>query len=77
MEVVIATIVELENKAMRVESNISLLPYNTFGVDVLCSEFYQYSSVEELEKLFQEGLFASKWLSVGGGSNLLFLQDFH
>lgn len=61
---------------MRIESNFSLLPYNTFGVDVLCSKFYQYNSVDELRTLFKDGVFSTKWLAVGGGSNLLFLKNF-
>ena len=29
----------------------SLLPYNTFGIDVSASRFLEYTSVEELKKL--------------------------
>ena len=29
----------------------SLLPYNTFGIDVSAARFLEYSSVEELKKL--------------------------
>lgn len=29
----------------------SLLPYNTFGIDVSAARFLEYTSVEELKKL--------------------------
>ena len=33
----------------------SLLPYNTFGIDVSAARFLEYSSVEELKKLIVQG----------------------
>lgn len=62
---------------MKINSNISLLHYNTFGIDVLCSNFYEYESVDDLKSLFDKSIFNSKWLSIGGGSNMLFLNDFN
>jgi UDP-N-acetylmuramate dehydrogenase len=61
---------------MKIESNISLLPYNTFGVDARCAKFYSYSSVADLNILYKECIFSSEWMTIGGGSNLLFLEDF-
>ena len=33
----------------------SLLPYNTFGIDVSAARFLEYTSVEELKKLIVQG----------------------
>ena len=36
---------------MKISENISLLPYNTFGIDVKAKLFAEYSSIEELKDL--------------------------
>jgi UDP-N-acetylmuramate dehydrogenase len=62
---------------MRIEHNFSLLPYNTFGLNVFCRQFCEYSTVPELEDFIKSGaLETSDWFHIGGGSNLLFLQDY-
>ena len=33
----------------------SLLPYNTFGIDVSANRFIEYVSVEELKTLIEQG----------------------
>ena len=45
---------------MKKQENYSLLPYNTFGMDVKAALFIEYASVEELKEvlrlqLLQEG----------------------
>jgi hypothetical protein len=35
----------------------SLLPYNTFGIDVSAARFLEYTSVEELKKLIVQGAY--------------------
>ena len=54
----------------------SLLPYNTFGIDVSAARFLEYSSVEELKKLIVQGAIVTPFLHIGGGSNLLFTKDY-
>ena len=54
----------------------SLLPYNTFGIDVSAARFLEYSSVEELKKLIVQGAVVTPFLHIGGGSNLLFTKDY-
>lgn len=60
-----------------VEKDKSLLHYNTFGLKVNAAYFAAYESVEELKELLR-----SDWakdnslLLLGGGSNILFLDDF-
>ena len=60
---------------MRVVSNISLLPYNTFGIDAKAKVFAEYSSIEELKELLTKYR-GEKMLHIGQGSNLLFTKDF-
>lgn len=58
-------------------ANHSLLPYNTFGIDVKAASFIEYSSVEDLKTILSRGAFASRpFLHIGGGSNLLFTADY-
>lgn len=57
--------------------NCSLLPYNTFGMDVKASRFVEYASVEELRDLWNaEREAVARALHIGGGSNLLFASDY-
>ena len=60
---------------MRVVSDISLLPYNTFGIDVKARLFIEYYSVEELKQVLKEHK-GEHILHIGQGSNLLFTKDF-
>ena len=60
---------------MQVVSNISLLPYNTFGIDAKAKIFAEYTSVEELRELLTRYK-GEKILHIGQGSNLLFTKDF-
>lgn len=53
----------------------SLLHHNTFGIDAWCRDFKEYASIDELRSLLPE-LKTSRWLHIGGGSNLLFVNDF-
>ena len=62
---------------MNIQQNISLKPYNTFGIDVKARFFAEYSSVDELKALLQtDVLKENRSFHIGGGSNLLFLSDF-
>lgn len=65
---------------MKTEANISLLPYNTFGIDARADVFISYDTEEELKDalcLCRENYASLPILHIGGGSNLLFLEDFH
>ena len=62
---------------MNIQENISLKPYNTFGIDVKTKYFAEYNSVKELKELLQSKILKeNRYLHIGGGSNLLFLNDF-
>jgi UDP-N-acetylmuramate dehydrogenase len=59
-----------------IEKNISLQPFNTFGIDVKAGYFSRFSSTEELSMLFKETK-DLPFLIIGGGSNLLLTADFN
>lgn len=52
-----------------------LKQHNTFGMDVKAAQFVEFESEEELVQLVNNGLSAPV-LVLGGGSNLLFLDDY-
>ncbi len=57
--------------------NYSLQNYNTFHIDVKASYFIEYKNIEELTLILSEKKLSEKrLLHIGGGSNLLFTQDF-
>ena len=59
------------------EEYVSLRPYNTFGLDVRTRYFARFASVEELRQLLaRPEVQANEKLILGGGSNVLFTQDF-
>ena len=60
---------------MTIQENISLLPFNTFGMDVKARLFIEYYSVEELKQVLKEHK-CEQILHIGQGSNLLFTKDF-
>ena len=63
---------------MIIKENISLLSYNTFGIDAKANYFIEYSSVEELQTALKSEIVKSnRLLHIGGGSNLLFMKDFN
>jgi len=57
-----------------VQTNISLRPYNTFGIDVSAECFAAFSSLDELKILLEDHRKNNK-LIIGGGSNILFTKN--
>ena len=55
--------------------NIDLKPFNTFGIHAIAKKFATFSSVEELNMLLNKND-SARVLILGGGSNILFTQDF-
>jgi UDP-N-acetylmuramate dehydrogenase len=62
---------------MNLLQNISLKPFNTFGIDVSSLFFSAFSNIQELTEVLE---FSEKrklnCLTIGGGSNLLFTKDY-
>lgn len=62
---------------MTIQEHVSLKPYNTFGIDVTARYFVEVKTEEELVELCKSNALKDKPLLIlGGGSNLLFTQDF-
>ncbi|RZK51298.1 MAG: UDP-N-acetylmuramate dehydrogenase, partial [Pedobacter sp.] len=60
------------------KQNVSLKPYNTFGIDVKASLFADIHSANDLVALFTNSeIDGKKLLVLGGGSNMLFTKDFN
>ena len=57
------------------EAYQSLKNYNTFGIDVKATRFATFSDVESLSDLLPD-MRSMPHLVIGGGSNMLFTQDF-
>ena len=53
----------------------SLLPHNTFGIKANAAHFVEFDSKEELISFLKDG-FTGNSLVIGGGSNLLFVNDY-
>ncbi len=59
-----------------IQENISLKPYNTFGVDVRARYFFDARTVDDLLWIIHHDLFEQPKLIIGGGSNMLLTSDF-
>ncbi|WP_299227199.1 UDP-N-acetylmuramate dehydrogenase [uncultured Psychroserpens sp.] len=59
---------------MHIKNNISLKPFNTFGIDVKAKQFISVSTTEELKTIFSSKDFPNKFI-LGGGSNMLLTKD--
>jgi UDP-N-acetylmuramate dehydrogenase len=60
---------------MNIQQNISLKPFNTFGIDVSAKYFATFSNTDELIELKTQNS-KLKTIVVGGGSNILFTKNF-
>ncbi len=57
--------------------NVSLQKYNTFGIDVCASHFFSYTHIDELQEYLKRDFKAeSSFFILGGGSNVLFLDNY-
>jgi len=57
------------------KNNVSLLPYNTFGVDVNTSSFIKVKKTDDLLSALKKKS-SENFLVIGQGSNILFTKDF-
>lgn len=59
------------------QQNVSLKPYNTFGIDATANYFAPFQSVEELTELLNDSqrLTPDSRLILGGGSNILLTKN--
>lgn len=61
---------------MNIQHNISLKPYNTFGIDVNAASFVEIHTTDDVQALVVAGAFRAKYLVLGGGSNVLLTGNF-
>ena len=59
---------------MQIQNNISLKPFNTFGIDVTAKFFCEINSTEDLYKALHLNEHPHKFI-LSGGSNMLFTKD--
>ena len=68
---------------MQILENISLRPYNTFGIEAIARYFSGFSNIDELAELTAHDLPTGQagsrltTLILGGGSNILFTKDYN
>ena len=67
--------IDKEAKMIKQYSDYSLLKHNTFGIDITAKNFIEFSSEEEIAGFIRNG-FEGPSLVIGGGSNLLFVNNF-
>lgn len=61
---------------MLIAQNISLKPFNSFGIEAIAAYYSRIDTAAALEELLQEPIVQhQKILVLGGGSNLLFTKD--
>ncbi|PWH81741.1 UDP-N-acetylenolpyruvoylglucosamine reductase [Algibacter marinivivus] len=60
---------------MQIQENISLKPYNTFGIDAKAKHFVSISNISDLKAVLSLESYPNK-LILGGGSNMLLTKDF-
>lgn len=59
---------------MNIQKNISLKPFNTFGIEVFAKEFVDITSIEALIQVLEDYKNSKKFV-LGGGSNLLLTKN--
>lgn len=62
---------------IKLHKNLSLKQYNTFGIDVKANSFIEFTNDEDLLTIFENRLLDSNHIVLGGGSNMLFINDFN
>lgn len=63
---------------MIIQENISLKPYNTFGIEAVARHFAAFHSVDDLKEAltYNQQKSINNQLILGGGSNILLTKDF-
>jgi UDP-N-acetylmuramate dehydrogenase len=62
---------------MQIQTNVSLLPFNTFRINVNAKYFVEVKSIVELQEVLASDICKeNKIFVLGGGSNLLLTKDF-
>jgi UDP-N-acetylmuramate dehydrogenase len=63
---------------IQIQENISLKPFNSFGIHAIAKSFCSVSSIIEMQELLEWNKIQNNPLLIlGGGSNLLFTKDYN
>ncbi len=63
---------------MKIQEQVSLKPFNTFGIDIKAEYFIEVKTEQELVELCESGFLEGKQhLVLGSGSNILFTKDYN
>lgn len=60
---------------MQLQQNVSLKPYNTFGIDVMAEYFLELTNSTDIEAITQDKSLPQQQCMLGGGSNVLLTKD--
>ncbi len=70
--------INIDIKMLQILKNVSLKQYNTFGINALAKYFAVFNSLDDLIEVLNNETFQDmKKLFLGGGSNILLLNDFN
>ena len=62
---------------VKILENINLKPHNTFGLDAFCDYYVEINSIDDFLELLKTDVYKkNQKLIIGGGSNILFTQNF-
>lgn len=61
---------------IEIQQNVSLKPFNTFGLEARAAHFFEFTSIEQLIEALKQRATNQELLILGGGSNMLLTQDF-
>ncbi|UCD60151.1 MAG: UDP-N-acetylmuramate dehydrogenase [Flavobacteriaceae bacterium] len=59
---------------MKIQQNIPLKTYNTFGIEAIASHFVEITTVQDLQEVLQKDGYPNK-IVLSGGSNVLITND--
>lgn len=57
---------------MNIQQNISLKPYNTFGIDTIAQQYVEITTIDDLKEIIK---ITPSFFILAGGSNILFTQE--
>lgn len=61
---------------INIQSDISLKKYNTFGIEEVAHHFIEITEATQLLDAYESGIFEKDFLTLGGGSNILFTHPY-
>ena len=67
----------MERQELKCERQKSLLGYNTMGFNIVAKKYYEINALKDIDELIENNVFNDeKILILGGGSNILFKDEY-